>query len=82
MPTYRSECVTGAVLRGIVRCPNWVTKSLSKANRRAVATEGQEKYVGAYEPLARTQRATEVKAGVNEKLAAGYEPLRRETAAR
>ncbi|MEV6319247.1 hypothetical protein [Streptomyces sp. NPDC051776] len=67
---------------GIVRCPNWVTKSLSKANRRAVATEGNEKYVGAYEPHVRTQRATQVKAGVNEKLAASYEPLRRETAAR
>ncbi|MBH1937262.1 hypothetical protein I5Q34_23835 [Streptomyces sp. AV19] len=52
---------------GITRCPNWVTKALAKANGRSVAAEGNDKYAAAYEPFARSLRAAEVKAGVNEK---------------
>jgi hypothetical protein len=40
--------------KGIVRCPNWVTKALAKDNRSATA-EGNERYDGAYAPLTRTQ---------------------------
>lgn len=55
---------------GITRCPNWVTKALAKSNRRSVAAEGINRYVGAYEPFARTVQSTDVKASVNEKAAA------------
>lgn len=40
--------------KGIVRCPNWVTKALAKNNLSA--TESNERYNSAYTPLARTQQ--------------------------
>lgn len=55
---------------GITRCPNWVTTALAKSNRRSVAAEGDNKYVGAYQPLAQTVRSVDVQAGVNEQAAA------------
>ncbi|MGX1887251.1 hypothetical protein [Streptomyces sp. NPDC055287] len=54
---------------GIVRCPNWVTKALAKSNRSSVAAEGDNKYVGAYKPFARTVQSADVKAGVNKNAA-------------
>ncbi|MFD7897909.1 hypothetical protein ACFV0C_37595 [Streptomyces sp. NPDC059568] len=44
---------------GIVRCPNWVTTALAKANAKAVAVSGAERYVGGYEPFASAVRAPE-----------------------